>query len=116
VLLVLAEDERAASFTSQHLYAPPQDVGFRVWYRTGAIGCFWPYRTGAMQDSGYGLPRIHLLGTWMNKPTLGNAALKKDWRLLVRGPFRFTASDEEATYPSLRPASYLLWVLLLLQT
>src|SRR5687767_15158785 len=38
-------------------YAGPEDVGFRVWYRTAAIGCLWPYRTGVMQDAGYGLPR-----------------------------------------------------------
>jgi hypothetical protein len=31
-------------------------------YRTGAIGSFWSSRTGAMQDPGYGLPRIRLLG------------------------------------------------------
>jgi hypothetical protein len=28
---------------------------------------FWPYRTGAMQDRGYELPRIPILGTWVNK-------------------------------------------------
>ena len=50
-----------------HLYAAPQHVGFRVWHRTSAIARFWPYRTGVMQDLGYGLPRIHLLGTWVNK-------------------------------------------------
>src|SRR5215218_5253174 len=44
-----------------HLYAAPQHVGFRVWYRTGAIGGFWPYGPGAMQDSGYELRRIYLL-------------------------------------------------------
>ena len=38
-----------------------QHVGFSVRYRTGAMGCFWPYRTGPMQDAGYGLPRISLL-------------------------------------------------------
>ena len=43
------------------LYAAPQHVGFRVRYRTGAIERFWPYRTGAMQDLGYGLPRTPLL-------------------------------------------------------
>jgi hypothetical protein len=28
---------------------------------------FWPYRTGAMQDPGYELPRIPLLRTRVNK-------------------------------------------------
>jgi hypothetical protein len=32
-------------FTPLHLFPIPQDVGFRVWYWTGAIGRFWPYRT-----------------------------------------------------------------------
>jgi hypothetical protein len=35
--------------------------------RAGAMRDFWPVRTGAMQLSGYGLPRTPLLGTWVNK-------------------------------------------------
>jgi hypothetical protein len=35
-------ENRSRPFTSLflHLYAAPQHVGFRVWYRTGAIGRF----------------------------------------------------------------------------
>ena len=33
-------------------------------------------KAGAMQDRGYELPRIHILGTWVNKGT------RKAWRLL----------------------------------
>src|SRR3712207_5319677 len=33
----------------------------------GPSGLLRPYRTGAMQDPGYELPRIRLLGTWVNK-------------------------------------------------
>jgi hypothetical protein len=36
---------RGPSFVLLHLYAAPQDVGFRVWYRPGAVGYFLPYRT-----------------------------------------------------------------------
>jgi hypothetical protein len=32
-------------------------------HQAGAMGYFWPYRTGAMLYSGYELPRIHLLET-----------------------------------------------------
>ncbi len=39
-----------AVFTSPRLYAAPQDVGFRVGCRTGAIWRFWPNSTGDMQD------------------------------------------------------------------
>src|SRR5215211_2429302 len=35
--------------------------------RCGAIGQFWPYRTGAMQDRASELRRIHLPRTWVNK-------------------------------------------------
>jgi hypothetical protein len=54
-------------FTSAYLYAPPQDVGFRLWYSTEANGCFWPSRAGAMQDPANGLPRIPLPRTTVNK-------------------------------------------------
>jgi hypothetical protein len=54
-------------FMQAHLHAAPQDVGFRVRYWTGSIGRFWPFRTGAMQDCGYELPRIVLLGISVNK-------------------------------------------------
>ena len=30
-----------------------------------------PHRGGDMQDAGYGLPRIYLLSTWVNKPLSG---------------------------------------------
>src|SRR5215208_2784614 len=33
----------------------------------GVVGRFWPYRTGAMQDPGYELPRIPLPRTRVNK-------------------------------------------------
>jgi hypothetical protein len=59
--------QRDSAFNITHLYAPPQHIGFRVWHRTGAIGCFWRYRTGAMQDSGYGLPRTSLPRTRVHK-------------------------------------------------
>jgi hypothetical protein len=36
-------------------------------YSTSAERRFWPFRTSAMQVAGYGLPRIHFLGTWVNK-------------------------------------------------
>jgi hypothetical protein len=32
-------------FVLLDLYATPQHVGFRVWFWTGAIWRFWPYRT-----------------------------------------------------------------------
>jgi hypothetical protein len=48
-------------FVLLHLYAPPQHVGIGHRCRTGAIGYFWPHRTGAMQDRGYRLPRIPLI-------------------------------------------------------
>src|SRR5215212_1598629 len=38
--------------------------------RCGAIGRFWPYRTGAMQDPASELRRITLLGTSVNKPRI----------------------------------------------
>src|SRR3712207_5247716 len=62
---------RGPLFALVNLYAPPQDVGFRVWCRTGAIGHFWPYKTGAMQDCVYGLPRISLLGSRVNRADFG---------------------------------------------
>jgi hypothetical protein len=68
--------ECASSFTCLHLYAPPQDVGFRVRYRTGAIGVFWPHWTGAMQDRGYGLPRISLPRTPVNKGEMDGKEVK----------------------------------------
>src|SRR5215204_2125022 len=55
------------SFVLLHLYPAPQHVGFRVKYWTGAVGYFWHYRSGAMQDRGYELLRIHLLRTPVNK-------------------------------------------------
>src|SRR5215211_6365313 len=43
-----------------------KDVGFRVWCRPGAVDYFWLYRTGAIQDRGYAVPRTHLTRTWVN--------------------------------------------------
>jgi hypothetical protein len=45
-----------ALFTLPHLYAASQDAAFKVGYSTGIFGQSWPYRTGAMQVSGYRLP------------------------------------------------------------
>ncbi len=36
----------AALYSSSWIFMQHHNnVGFRVWCRTGAIGCFWPYRT-----------------------------------------------------------------------
>src|SRR5215211_3514250 len=35
--------------------------------RCGVLGRFWSYRTGAMQDPEYELPRNPILGRWVNK-------------------------------------------------
>jgi hypothetical protein len=35
-------------------------------------GCFQGYRGEAIQDLGYELPRIHILGTWVNKDALAS--------------------------------------------
>jgi hypothetical protein len=47
--------------TQPHLYAAPQHVVSPGPMEGGLRGRFWPVRTGAMQDSGYGLPRTLFL-------------------------------------------------------
>ena len=39
-------------------------------------GCFQGYRGEAMQDLGYGLPRISIPRTWVNKPLSRCLAVK----------------------------------------
>src|SRR3712207_7065836 len=48
----------SCTFTLMHLYPAPQYVGIAhaVWGLSGRLS--GAYRTGAMQDSGYGVPRI----------------------------------------------------------
>ena len=58
---------RPSSFTLPYLYAAPQDAGFEVGYSTVAIGRFRPFKTGAMQHAGFGLPRTHLPRTRVNR-------------------------------------------------
>src|SRR5829696_1116987 len=42
--------------------------------RCGAMGRFWPYRTGAMQDPVSELPRIPIPRRWVNKLVSGRIA------------------------------------------
>ena len=54
------------------LYAPPQDVGFRVWWGSGAIGRLWPYRTFGYAGSRIWLSENSiLLGSPVNKGNKG---------------------------------------------
>jgi hypothetical protein len=78
-------------FTEPHLYPAPQDVGFRVWCRTGAIGRFWPYSPEFMQDRGYEVPRISLLGTSVNT---GKWLREKVAALLGGGWFFISAGQQ----------------------
>src|SRR5215211_8830343 len=52
--------------------------------RCGAIGRFWPYRTGAMQDPGYELRRIPLLRGWVNKGKMAGGDLTRIGALSLR--------------------------------
>ena len=58
-----------ALFTRAYLYPVPQHLGFRLWYRTGAIWRFRPNGTGAMQDAASELRRTTLPRTRVNKPS-----------------------------------------------
>jgi len=51
-----------------HLYATPQHVATYLRPQGGAIGRFRPRRSGVMHDTGFGLRRINLPRTPLNKP------------------------------------------------
>jgi hypothetical protein len=69
---VLASIIPRGLFIPSHIYPPPQDVvspgPTEGGYYPGILG----NRTGAMQVSGYGLLRIPLLGTSVNKGVVPN--------------------------------------------
>src|SRR5829696_6786608 len=70
------------SFVLLHLYPAPQHVGFRVWYWTGAVGYFWHYRIGAMQDRGYELLTADCVEIDLPKPCLYERWSKSCSRIL----------------------------------
>jgi hypothetical protein len=53
-----------------HIHPPPQHVDSPGPTAGGLARRSWPVRTGGMQDRGYELPRIPLLGTWVNNRLL----------------------------------------------
>jgi hypothetical protein len=54
-------------FGTAHIYAAPLHMVLTSMLQEIAKGSEAPYRTEAMQDPGYGLPRTPLPGTWVNK-------------------------------------------------
>jgi hypothetical protein len=62
-----------STFTSLHIDPAPQDVGSLT--RRGKAPRSEPLaalRQFCMQDPGFEVPRIYLLGTWVNKPKIGH--------------------------------------------
>jgi hypothetical protein len=49
-----------------HIYPSVLQAGTGAGSNGAPSGGFQRYRGGAMQDLGYELPRIHILGTWVN--------------------------------------------------
>src|SRR5215217_2890975 len=65
---------------SAYLYAAPQHLVMPLTLRCGAMGRFWPYRSGAMQDPANELRRIPLPRTRVNR-AIRRAAGKNSWPL-----------------------------------
>jgi hypothetical protein len=51
-----------------NLYSLLQYLGLAIRHKAEQLAILRPDRGKAMQDSGYELRRIFLLGTWVNKP------------------------------------------------
>ncbi len=64
-------------FVSLHLHAAPQHVEPRSVALWPSEGRFWSYRTGAMQDLGYELPRILIPRTPVNKGKKEDRSLER---------------------------------------
>jgi hypothetical protein len=52
---------RLSSFTRLNIHPSTLRLVLTSMRRSGAIGSFWPYRTGAMHNAGYGFLKINLL-------------------------------------------------------
>src|SRR5215212_8217765 len=83
-------------FIVANLYPAPLVVASTVALRIDATGRFRPLRSGSMQDVAFGLPRINLPRTPVNKPEI-KAGL---WRwtslgLLVPGKYGGIENDRD---------------------
>jgi len=74
--------EAPSLFTTMYTCVAPQDAVSSPMPDAAAIGHLKKHRAGAMHDAGYGLRRIPLLGTWVNRaartgPGAGSAAYSR---------------------------------------
>src|SRR5215211_9557022 len=81
-----------------HIYAAPQRLVMTSTLRCGAMGRFWPYRSGAMNDPASELRRTPLLGCEYPGGWLW-ATPRSGLTLLLRGPEGCLASDSSAEHP-----------------
>jgi hypothetical protein len=78
--------------------------------RVPGDGCFQGYRGEAMQDLGYGLPRISIPGTWVNKPHGPTAEGRREIAILMSFPpplrLGFIVADRKPVAPACAIGSY----------